>query len=85
MLAQGQTHGSALRVHQQALTTGSFGYTCEADEVSPELALGGLQDRDVYNQGNYQVDPTLEQYSLHISLISLDLLHTSIKSTTLMQ
>jgi hypothetical protein len=85
MLAQGQTQGSAPRAHQQALTTGPFGYTCEADAVSPEAAMGGLQDKDVYNQGNYQVDPTLEQYNMHISLISLDLFHTSIRSTTVMQ
>jgi hypothetical protein len=40
------------RVHQQALATGPFGNTCEADAVSPEAAMRGLQDRDVYNQGN---------------------------------
>jgi hypothetical protein len=74
LLAQGQTQGSAPRVHQQALTTGPFGYTCEADAVSPEAAMGGLQDRSVYNQGEYQVDPIPEQYNMHISLISLDLL-----------
>jgi hypothetical protein len=32
------------RVHQQALTTGPFKNTCEADAVSPEVAMGGLQD-----------------------------------------
>jgi hypothetical protein len=78
VLAQGQTQGSAPRVHQQALTTGPFGNTCEADAVSPEAAMGGLQDRDVYNQGEYQVDLILEQYNMHISLIILDLLHTTI-------
>jgi hypothetical protein len=77
-LAQGQTQGSSPRVHQQALTTGPFGNTCEADAVSPEASMGGLQDKDVYNQGEYQVDLTLEQYNMHISLISLDLLHTTI-------
>jgi hypothetical protein len=56
LLAQGQTQGSAPRAHQQALTTGPFGNTCEADAVSPEAVMGGLQDRDVYNQGEYQVD-----------------------------
>jgi hypothetical protein len=40
--------------------------------------MGGLQDRDVYNQGEYQVDLILEQYNMHISLIILDLLHTTI-------
>jgi hypothetical protein len=42
MLAQGQTQGSTPRAHQQALTTGPFSYTCEADEVSPEATMGGL-------------------------------------------
>jgi hypothetical protein len=37
------------RVHQQALTTGPLGNTCEADATSPEVDMGGLQDRDVYN------------------------------------
>jgi hypothetical protein len=77
-LAQGQTQGSAPRVHQQALTTGPFGYTCEAYAVSPEATMGGLQDRDVYNQGKYQVDLILEQYIMHILLFNLDLLRTTI-------
>jgi hypothetical protein len=71
MLAQGQTQGSAPRAHQQALTTGPFGNTCEADAVSPEAVMRGLQDRDVYNQGEYQVDLIQEQHNIHISLISL--------------
>ena len=56
LLAQGQTQSSTPRAHQQALTTGPFGNTYEADAVSPEAVMGGLQDRDVYNQGEYQVD-----------------------------
>jgi len=64
-------------VHQQDLAIGPLGNTCEADAVSPEASMWGLQDRDVYNQGNDQVDPTLEQYNMHISLIRLDLFHTS--------
>jgi hypothetical protein len=77
LLAQGQTQGSTPRSHQQALTTGPFGYTCEVDVVSPEETMGGLQEKDVYNQWNYQVDLVLEQYNIHISLIILDLFHTS--------
>jgi hypothetical protein len=42
MLAQGQTQGSASRVHQQALATGPFNNTCEADAVSPEATMWGL-------------------------------------------
>ena len=40
------------RAHQQALATGPFDNTCEADAVSPEAVMRGLQDIDVYNQGN---------------------------------
>jgi hypothetical protein len=85
LLAQGQTQGSAPRAHQQALTTGPFSYTYEANAVSPKAPMGGLQDKDVYNQGNYQVDSILEQYNMHILLIRLDLFNTSIISTTIMQ
>jgi hypothetical protein len=49
VLAQGQTQGSAPREHQQALATGPFDNTCEADAVSPEASMRGLQDKDVYN------------------------------------
>jgi hypothetical protein len=77
LLAQGQTQGSAPRAHQQALTTGPFGNTCEADAVSPEAVMRGLQDKDVYNQREYQVDLTQEQHNIHISLINLDLFCTS--------
>jgi hypothetical protein len=31
------------RAHQQALTTGPFGNTYEADAVSPEVAMGGCR------------------------------------------
>jgi hypothetical protein len=41
MLAQGQTQGSTLQqCTNKALTTGPFGNTCEADEVSPEVEAG---------------------------------------------
>jgi hypothetical protein len=47
MLAQGQTQGSMLQqCTNKTLTTGPFGNTCEADEVSPEVEAGvvaGLQ------------------------------------------
>ena len=71
LLAQGKTQGLAPRVHQQVLTTGPFNNTCEADVVSLKEIMRGLQDRDVYNQGEYQVDLTHEQHNIHISLISL--------------
>jgi len=52
LLAQGKTQGSSPRAHQQALATSPFGNTYEADAVSLEAAMRGLQDIDVYNQGN---------------------------------
>jgi hypothetical protein len=86
LLAQGQTQGSAPRAHQQALTTGPFGNTCEADAVSPEVAMGGLQDRDVYNQGDikwiqYKINTTFI-YHLPVQIYSTEL---SIRSNTVMQ
>jgi hypothetical protein len=51
-LAQGQTQGSTLTVHQQALTTGPFGNTCEADAVSPEVAIGGCRTQVSTTRGN---------------------------------
>jgi hypothetical protein len=66
LLAQGQTQGSAPRAHQQALATGPFGSTCEADAVSPEAAMRGLQDRDVYNQGNIKWFLLQQQHNMHL-------------------
>jgi hypothetical protein len=47
VLAQGKTQGSTLQQRtNKTLTTGPFGNTCEADEVSPEVEAGvvaGLQ------------------------------------------
>jgi hypothetical protein len=78
MLAQGQTQGSTPILHQQALTSGPFGNTYEADAVSPKVAMWELQDRDVYNQREYQVDLIQEQYRIYISLTSSDLLRKTI-------
>jgi hypothetical protein len=50
LLAQGQTQGSTTRAHQKALTIGPFSSTYEADAISPEEVMRGLQDKDVYNQ-----------------------------------
>jgi hypothetical protein len=48
---QGQTQGSMLQQPtNKTLTTSPFGNTWEADEVSPEVEAGGLQDSSVYNQ-----------------------------------
>jgi hypothetical protein len=52
LLAQGQTQGSTPRAHQQALTTGPFGNTCEADAVSPEVAIGGCRTQVSTTRGN---------------------------------
>ena len=78
MLAQGQTQCSTPRAYQQALTTGPFENTYEADAVLPEETMGGLQDKDVYNQREYQVDLMGEQHNIHISLINLDLLRIAV-------
>jgi hypothetical protein len=37
------------RAHQQALATGPFRNAYEADAVSPEATMRGLQERDFYN------------------------------------
>jgi hypothetical protein len=52
LLAQGQTQGSTLTAHQQALTTGPFGNTCKADAVSPEVAIGGCRTQVSTTRGN---------------------------------
>jgi hypothetical protein len=62
--------GFTPRVHQQALATGPFGNTCEVDAVSPEAMMRGLQDRDVYNQGNIKWILYNNNHNIHISLIS---------------
>ena len=61
------------RAHQQSLTTGPFENTYEGDAVSPEVAMGGLQDRYVYSQGNFKW--LLMQYNV------VYLAHLSLKST----
>jgi hypothetical protein len=46
LLAQGQTQGSMLQqCTNKTLTTGPFGNTCEAGEVSPEVEAGGVTGR----------------------------------------
>jgi hypothetical protein len=78
VLAQGQTQGSAPRAHQQALATGPFGNTCEADAVSPEATMRGLQDKRCLQPGEYQVDLLQQQYIMHLSFNKLDLSFTAI-------
>jgi len=56
MLAQGQTHDSTPRVHQQALTTDPFDNTCEVDAVSPKVAYEAVAGQRCLQQGEYQVD-----------------------------
>jgi hypothetical protein len=46
----GEDPGSNPREHQKSLTIGPFDNICEADAVSPEVAIGGLQDIVVYNE-----------------------------------
>jgi hypothetical protein len=49
---RGKTQGSALTVHQQALTTGPFDNTCKVDEVSLEVAIGGCRTQVSTTRGN---------------------------------
>jgi hypothetical protein len=63
-LAQGKNQGSMLTTHRQALTTGPFDNTCRADAVSPKVAIGGLQDIGVYNQGKFKVYPRKQQTTI---------------------
>jgi hypothetical protein len=59
-----------LRVHQQALAIGTFGSTCEEYAISPEVAKRGVAGQECLQPGEYQVDLSQQQYSIHISLIS---------------
>jgi hypothetical protein len=52
LLAQGQTHGSTLIAHQQALKTGPFENTYKVDVVSPEVAIGGCRTQVSTTNGN---------------------------------
>jgi hypothetical protein len=70
MLAHRQTWGLATRAHQQALATGPFGNTYEAGVVSPEQAMRGLQDINVYNQGNIKRSLLLQQHNMHLPFTS---------------
>jgi hypothetical protein len=59
---------NASTMHQKTLTTGPFGNTCEADEVSPKVEAGGLQDSSVYNLAgtqicDYTLNRALSQYN----------------------
>jgi hypothetical protein len=46
---------NALTCTNKTLTTGPFGNTCEAGEVSPEVEAGGLHDSSVYNLDGTQI------------------------------
>jgi hypothetical protein len=50
--------GFTPRVHQQALATGPFGNTCEADAVSPKVSKTGVTGQRCLQRGEYQVELT---------------------------
>jgi hypothetical protein len=52
----GADPGFTPRAHQQALATGPFGNTCEADAVSPEAAKRGVAGQRCLQPGEYQVE-----------------------------
>jgi hypothetical protein len=66
----GADPGFTPRAHQQALATSPFDNTYEADAVSLKVAMRGLQDKDIYNQGNIKGILYNINHSIHISLIS---------------
>jgi hypothetical protein len=62
LLAQGQTQGSMLQqCTNKNLTTGPFGNTCKADEVSPKVEAGGhyMTQVSATNMGHGYVITTL--------------------------
>jgi hypothetical protein len=68
LLAQGKTHDSALIVNQQALTTGPFGKTYEADAVSPKVAIGGCRTHVSTTMGNASgIKETTHRYLIILS------------------
>jgi hypothetical protein len=75
MLAQGQTQGSALTMHQQALTTGPFDNTCEADAISPKVAIWGCRTQVSTTKRNAEWIHSNNTQSPSYSLSSLNLLH----------
>ena len=49
---RGRPRVQLLIEHQQTLTIVPFGNTCEADEVSPEVAIGGCKTHVSTTRGN---------------------------------
>jgi hypothetical protein len=47
---------NASTTHQQALATGPFGNTCEANAVSPKAAKRGVAGHRCLQPGEYQVE-----------------------------
>ena len=52
----GADPGFTSRAHQEALTTGPFGNTCEVDAVSPEATKRGVAGQRCLQPGEYQVE-----------------------------
>jgi hypothetical protein len=73
VLAQGKTQCSNLIPHQQTLTTIPFSNTCEADVVSPEVAIGGCRTQLSTTRGNTKWIPgnNTKQPSYSLSPLSL--------------
>ena len=83
MLAQEQTQGSTLTMHQQALTTGSFGKTCKVDAVSPEVAIGGCRTQVSTTRGNAKWIQNNNTQQLDITFQLKHTLHSYISDLTL--
>jgi hypothetical protein len=56
VVGTGVDPGFTPRVHQQAVATGPFGNTCEADTVSPEAAKRGVAGQICLEPGEYEVE-----------------------------
>ena len=59
--------GATLTMHQQDLTIGPFGNTCEEDAFSPEVAIGGCRTQVSTTKGNekwIQNNTRRDSYSL---------------------
>jgi hypothetical protein len=82
----GADPGFTLTMHQQALTTGPFGNTCEADAVSPEVAIGGCRTQVSTTRGNTKwiQGNNTQQPSYSLSPLSL-LRELYLRSNTMMQ
>jgi hypothetical protein len=84
LLSQGQNQGSALMAHQQALTTGPFRNTCEADAVSPKVAIWCCRIHMSTTRGNVKwIQYNKNTSSRYQLLAQTYYAHLSVRSNTI--